>query len=185
MVVSIRLIDADVAREQELDHRATYDELTGLLGRRALFDSFARLQRRVEGSAEPPALAALFCDLDNFKDINDTHGHSVGDVVLRTLAERVLGVVRRGDLAARMGGDEFLVVLLDSNDPTDAEAIAQRIRAALADPVPIPGGFATVTASIGVTTIRPGESADALIARADGAMYEAKRGGRNTHVRRD
>lgn len=184
-VVSIRLIDDDVAREQELDRRATYDELTGLLSRRALFDAFAGLQRRAQGADEPPVLAALFCDLDNFKDINDTHGHAVGDAVLRSLAERILGVVRRGDLAARMGGDEFLIVLLDSTDPTDAEAIAQRIRAALAEPVAIPGGRVTVTASIGITTIRPGESADALIARADEAMYAAKRAGRNTFVRVD
>ena len=140
------------------------------LSRRALFDAFAGLQRRAQGADEPPVLAALFCDLDNFKDINDTHGHAVGDAVLRSLAERILGVVRRGDLAARMGGDEFLIVLLDSTDPTDAEAIAQRIRAALAEPVAIPGGRVTVTASIGITTIRPGESADALIARADEAM---------------
>ncbi|MDQ1247976.1 MAG: hypothetical protein QG597_2348 [Actinomycetota bacterium] len=173
-VVSLRVIDADVAREQELDRRANYDELTGLLTRRALFDSFDLLQERASASA-PKHMAALFCDLDDFKRINDTYGHSFGDEVLRTVAQRLLGVIRQGDLGARMGGDEVLVVLHNTAHVTEAQTIAERIRTELAEPIDGPSGQVRVTASIGVAMVRPGESADDLIARADAAMYQAKR----------
>ena len=180
-VVSLRLVDEDVAWEAELDRRANYDELTNLLTRRALFESFALLQQRY-ASGSPSSLCALFCDLDDFKLINDTYGHAFGDRVLRTLAERILSVTRQGDLVARMGGDEVLVVLHDSADLTEAQRIAERIRTTMAAPIPAAGGEVRISASIGVAKVRAGETADALIARADAAMYQAKRARRGTVV---
>jgi diguanylate cyclase (GGDEF)-like protein/PAS domain S-box-containing protein len=177
IVASFRTIDAEVKAEQELARMARTDELTGLLNRREVL-------ARIDSSTGPAPrsgqhTAALFCDLDAFKPINDRHGHAAGDALLRVLAERIRGCLRSQDLAARLGGDELLVVLQGVRDLDSAVAIAETIRVAALAPVATPAGELQISLSIGVTLALPGESSDALIARADAAMYEAKRVGRN------
>ena len=125
----------------------------------------------------------LFCDIDRFKGINDTFGHGAGDEVLRTLGDRVSAAIRVDDFAARIGGDEILVVLTGVSDLDAAEAVAEKIRSAAAEAIPYDGGPDLHTSlSIGVAIAHPGESSDALIERADNAMYAAKRAGRDQVV---
>lgn len=177
LVASLRVIDAAVAAERQLERQARTDELTGLLNRR---EGLARLEAHtsiVKRSGERTAV--LFCDLDRFKTINDQHGHAAGDQLLRTVADRVRGCLRSGDLAARVGGDELLVVLEGVRDLDSAMAVAEKIRRVTEEPVATAFGDLAISLSIGVTLALPGEDSDALIARADAAMYEAKRSGRN------
>ena len=121
----------------------------------------------------------VFCDIDAFKSVNDDFGHSAGDAVLRAVATRISGAVRSGDTVARVGGDEILVVLDGVHDVDEATAIADKVRLAVKECVPVDGGEVCPTLSIGVTVARAGESVDALVTRADEAMYQAKRGGRD------
>ena len=121
----------------------------------------------------------LFLDVDRFKQVNDSCGHAAGDAVLITLAERIHSCLRQHDLAARMGGDELLVVLQGLDEIAQAVAIAEKLRVAGQQPIPWEGGRVEVSLSIGVALAIPGENVDALIARADQAMYVAKQGGRN------
>lgn len=124
--------------------------------------------------------ALLFCDIDEFKDINDAFGHAVGDEVLRCLADRISNSIRADDFAARVGGDELLIALVGVHDLNEAVEIAEKVRAAAAGPIDINGKTQISTSlSIGVTLARPNESIDALIERADNALYEAKGAGRN------
>src|SRR5690349_24981011 len=118
-----------------------------------------------------PAVSVLFVDLDGFKGVNDRFGHDVGDVVLRTLAERISAALRGEDLVARIGGDEFVAVCLDVDDTTLAE-IARRIIEAVAEPVPVLDGAeaAHVGASVGVARRDDGETISQAIRRADGAV---------------
>ncbi len=133
--MSFRTIDAEVALEQDLEHRARYEPLTGLLNRAELLQRLQALAsgRRRRGDGR---LMLLFCDLDRFKEVNDRHGHQAGDTVLRAVAERVRAVVRSGDLAGRMGGDELLVVLVGIQEAGDALAVAEKLRRSLAEPIP-------------------------------------------------
>jgi diguanylate cyclase (GGDEF)-like protein len=121
----------------------------------------------------------LFCDLDRFKSSNDSYGHAAGDELLRTVSDRIRGCLRSGELAARIGGDELLVMLQGVQDLANAVAIADKIRVATLDPIPTTAGEVRISLSIGVTLARPHESSDALIACADAAMYTAKQIGRN------
>ena len=119
-------------------------------------------------------------DVDRFKAVNDTFGHAVGDAVLRAVAVRLLTDLRDEDLAARWGGEEFLLMLPDIGD---AAAVAERLRAAVAaEPVRAEEQTVPVTASFGWATWDGGESAEALVARADAALYEAKQAGRDRVV---
>lgn len=180
-VATSRIVDAQVAAEQQLEHRARTDELTELLNRKEVLSRIETLG--VQSRRTGHELAVLFCDLDHFKNINDLHGHAAGDEVLRVMAERLRAVLRTSDdLAARIGGDELLVVLHGVQDMDNAVAIAEKIRAAAAQPVGTPAGPVTATLSIGVTLARADESTDALVARADAAMYRAKQSGRNRVV---
>jgi diguanylate cyclase (GGDEF)-like protein len=126
--------------------------------------------------------AALFIDVDGFKHVNDTFGHSAGDAVLETLTVRIRDIVRAGDTIARMGGDEFVVILDGIHDIHEAQSVAEKIRLAAARPVATANGAVDVTVSIGVTLTTSLESADQVIARADAAMYQAKNGGRDRIV---
>lgn len=178
---SARVIDADMAAEQDLKHEARHDSLTGLLNRaevRRVITRLSALHPRAGGS-----LAVLFCDVDRFKGINDVYGHAAGDEVLRSIGERMTSTIRSDDVAARIGGDEFLVVLNGVHSLEQAVAVAEKIRAATSRPIGIEHGK-TVTPglSIGVTLARTGEIADTLIDRADSAMYEAKGAGRGRVV---
>lgn len=181
VVAAFHLIDDQVAMEEELERRARTDELTNLLNRK---EAFERLEAYgVQHPRSGHAIAVLFCDLDKFKNVNDTHGHAAGDEVLRVMADRIRGCLRdTDDLGARVGGDELLVVLHGVQDLENAVAIAEKLRLSAAEPIPIPGGVVNTTVSIGVTLTRPGEATTALIARADEAMYRAKETGRNQVV---
>jgi diguanylate cyclase (GGDEF)-like protein/PAS domain S-box-containing protein len=176
-VSSFRLIDNEVAAERLLERQARTDDLTGLLNRREALGRIDRLSTGEHRRGQREAL--LFCDLDRFKGINDHYGHAAGDLVLCAVAERIRGFLRAEDLAARVGGDELLVVLRGVQCMENALTIAEKIRSAVQEPVLTPAGAVQVSLSIGVTLVAPGEGTDALIARADAAMYEAKQEGRN------
>ena len=163
---------------QKLHRLASIDELTGLLNRRELLDRLESLLIDPNRHSDGEQLALIFCDLDQFKEINDTLGHAAGDVVLCSVAERIRRSIRSDDLAARVGGDEMVVVLRSVADLAAAVAVAETIAAAISLPI-IGREFQTViTASLGVTLARPGELLDELMARADMAMYQAKQTGR-------
>ncbi|MEV6303332.1 bifunctional diguanylate cyclase/phosphodiesterase [Actinoplanes sp. NPDC051861] len=156
-----------------LDHGATHDTLTGLPNR-ALFTE--RLDEALAADdADRPVSVALI-DLDDFKTVNDTLGHGIGDALLVAVAERLTVTIRKEDTVARLGGDEFVVVL-DGIDPEAAEAAAHRMIAALAEPVVAQGHELLVRASIGLADGHAGEDAADLLRRADIAMYAAKHGG--------
>jgi len=177
-VATSRVVDAQVAAEQELEQSARTDELTQLLNRKEVLSRIETLgaQSRRTGNE----LAVLFCDLDRFKHINDTHGHAVGDEVLRSTARRLRETLRTSDdLAARVGGDELLVVLHGVQNMDNAVALAEKLRAAAMEPISTAKGPFVATLSIGVTLAHPDESTDTLVARADAAMYRAKHKGRN------
>ena len=162
---------------QRLERLALHDGLTGALNHG---EALHRLDAMLTNSRVPgDHLAVLFCDTDMFKDINDTHGHAAGDQVLVELTRRIEGAVRREDLVARMGGDEFLVILTGVHDAGEAAAIAEKVRAAVAAPISLPTAEVATSLSIGVTLARPGDNMDRLLERADMAMYAAKREGRD------
>lgn len=178
--VTWRDVSERIAMEQALQRRAATDSLTTLLNREELFSRMELIvghQQRQGGE-----LAVLFCDLDRFKAVNDTYGHQAGDAVLQAMGERIRSCLRASDLAARIGGDELMAVLPGVQRLEDALAIAEKLRHLAHEPVPIPQGEVTITLSVGVALACPGESLDALIARADAAMYAAKEQGRDQVV---
>ena len=180
IVASLRTVDAEVAAERELDRRARYDDLTGLLSRKEMLDRISTRVGRQRRTGSETAL--LFCDVDRFKTINDTYGHATGDELLRELAVRIKDCLRRGDVAARVGGDEILVLLNGVRSLDDATAIAEKVRIAASAPLRLGAGEISATLSIGVALAERGESVDTLVARADEAMYGAKNAGRNQVV---
>jgi two-component system cell cycle response regulator len=161
---------------------AATDALTGLYGRRYLV---SHLERQLGGAREDGReLAVVMIDVDHFKSINDRYGHSAGDRALKAIAERIMLRIRSTDLAARYGGEEF-IVMMPATDRATAAVVAERLREGIAkDPVPIGGEGAaiTVTASVGIASRRPGDSPESIIDRADRALYDAKRVGRNRVV---
>ncbi len=177
LMLSTRIVDAEVAALAALEIRARHDALTGLVNRVEMFDQVNRMLSGFVRTGN--RLAMVFCDLDGFKAVNDSHGHNAGDVLLRTIAERLQGAVRAGDIVGRLGGDELLVVLNGVRDLDDAIRIADKLGVQIAEPVDVPGGRVSVSASIGVTLAEDGEDVDSIVARADAAMYEAKRRGKN------
>ncbi|MHB0927905.1 MAG: diguanylate cyclase [Candidatus Nanopelagicales bacterium] len=179
-VVRIRDIDAEVRARTELERLAQFDTLTGLVNRREAL----RRMDEVTGDARVPglAMAVLFCDIDRFKTINDGFGHAAGDEVLRSMARRISEAVRASDVVARTGGDELLVMLFDIHNLEEAVEIAEKIRVAAAQPITFEGAVLQASLSIGVAMTMVGESTDALIARADRAMYVAKARGRDQVV---
>ena len=162
--------------EDQLEHQATHDPLTGLANRTLFGELLVRAAYRADRSGQP--VAVLYLDLDGFKDVNDVFGHPSGDRVLSETSRRLEAVVRPGDIVARMGGDEFVVLCEHLSEPTDAEKIATRIVQAVGKPIPLATGVATVTASVGIALGEPGETAASLIGRADEAMYRMKQGGK-------
>ena len=185
IVASFRLIDAVVAAEQELRQRASTDELTGLLNRRELLAQLETLLEQSDRRRSGERLGLLFCDLDLFKEINDSLGHAAGDLVLCSVADRIRSAVRNDDLVGRMGGDEMVVVLRSVADLDAAVTIAEAIAAAVCEPINGSQRQIVITASIGVTLARPTEDVDALMSRADVAMYAAKQAGRAQVIRLD
>ncbi len=178
-----RLTDEELARrEEELSFLATHDPLTGLPNRTLILDRVEQMLVRSHRSQTP--VAALFVDLDNFKSINDTLGHGVGDELLQAVAARLDGVVRATDALGRLGGDEFVVISEELSLAAGPELIAERLLDALKQPFKLGAGKetrVTVTASVGIAA---GEhtSAEDLLRDADIAMYRAKWDGKNRHV---
>lgn len=164
--------------ERELRRLATVDELTELANRRQFFDRGRRMLERARRKGRPVAL--LLFDLDHFKRINDTYGHAAGDLVLRRVATVCRETLRSGDLVARLGGEEFAVLLAEA-DVIEAEAVAERLRAAIANlDIHYRGRRIPVSASIGIALPEPGrEDLEACLAAADRALYRAKHGGRD------
>ena len=169
-----------VRLEEELFHAAVTDALTGIPNRRWFQERAAAAL--VEASRHGHPLAAVFIDVDHFKPINDKLGHEIGDRVLQEAARRIDATRRAEDLLCRYGGEEF-VLLLPHADLAQASTYAERVRSAVAaTPFETMGEPLTVTISAGVACHRFGEPVEALVKRADQAMYRAKEGGRNRVV---
>ena len=173
-----RLIAQLVRMNAELAASALADALTGLPNRRALERELERMLARVQ--RDDRALVVAFLDLDDFKSVNDLHGHDAGDRVLVAMARRLDATLRGGDLVARIGGDEFVVAgtVPRENAEAAAEVLRQRLESASRGRIDLGGGLSIdyAGASVGVVLARTGEvDAEAVLARADAAMYEAKR----------
>ena len=157
-------------------HQATHDALTGLANRTRILDC---LEERLLRPDDVAGIGVLFVDLDRFKLVNDSLGHEVGDEVLRTMARRLAGCVRPGDLVGRLAGDEFVVVCSGLHGEIDAVGLSDRICRELATPCKVGDRELVVTASVGVAHAVPGVGADQLLRDADVAMYQAKQRGRS------
>jgi diguanylate cyclase (GGDEF)-like protein/PAS domain S-box-containing protein len=176
ILLNLRDVSERLELESRLRHQAFHDSLTGLPNR-ALFEdrlghALARLRRR------PGRAAVLFLDLDDFKTVNDSLGHAVGDELLRVTAQRLADALRAQDTAARLGGDEFAALLEDLEDEADALEVAERVRQALEPPVLVGGRQLSSSASIGIAHTDAGSTADELLRNADLAMYAAKERGK-------
>ena len=160
---------------EQLRHAATHDSLTGLLHRGALLDALHRFED------DGVVVSLLYLDLDDFKPVNDLHGHEAGDVVLGIIAGRLAAAVRGDDLVSRVGGDEFAVAAVGLQDAGELHAVAERLADAIGRPIAIDRGGVPLTTKVGVSIgvavpDPPGpRSPDSLLAAADAAMYAAKR----------
>jgi diguanylate cyclase (GGDEF)-like protein len=183
-LVEIEGLLADITERKkaadEIGVLATTDALTGLANRMVFIDrlrqAFAAAQRGA------PPFAVLYLDIDRFKDINDTLGHSAGDLLLKSVGERLKGCIRETDLVARLGGDEFAVLQATLGDVASAGVLASKIHKALSAPYPLGGTEMRITVSIGISpymseTVGP----DDMLAQADIALYRAKDEGRNQY----
>jgi len=176
-------IFADISKikenEEALQRLAHYDQLTGLPNRYLIDERLAHGLRRA--GRRGSRLAVIFVDIDSFKNVNDSLGHSAGDKLLRVMAERLRNTLRDEDNIGRIGGDEFLIVLEDISSADDITAVAEKIIGALRVPVDIDGRMVSVSASLGIS-LHPedGTSAAVLMRNADAAMYSAKEQGRDT-----
>lgn len=157
---------------QRLQHLAAHDALTGLANRA----TFRELLAGALDSGEAH-LAIAYFDLDRFKPVNDGHGHGIGDDVLVEVATRMRSQLRRGDVLARMGGDEFTVLMRDVPDAVVAGEVVDRLMLSIARPFPVPGGEVTIGMSVGVALAGAGVGPDDLLSAADAALYACKRAG--------
>jgi diguanylate cyclase (GGDEF)-like protein/PAS domain S-box-containing protein len=181
-VVNVRDITDRTAAEALLVHQAQHDALTGLPNRIVILQQADRMLARSAKAGGEPSI--FFIDLDNFKDVNDGHGHEVGDEVLRVIAQRLSAQLRSGETIGRMGGDEFVVLSESTNSAESAAAIAKRLGKALADPIRVlghDGPLLQITVSIGIAQ-GTRESASELLRDADIALYQAKLAGRDCWV---
>jgi len=163
--------------EELLRHAALHDTLTGIANRAQFF---GRLEAGT-AAVDEQLLAVLYLDLDGFKDVNDTYGHAAGDRLLRCATDHITASVRPGDLVARLGGDEFAVLCSAVSNTTEVEAIAERLIAAVSDPIDMGDHLVRIGVSIGIA-VAPASSTSgsALLDAADAALYEAKRSGKGT-----
>ena len=173
----VRDLRDHVEARSRMAHLAHHDELTGLPNRTAFAERAAALLSL--SRSERAGAALMFIDLDHFKRINDSLGHLAGDELLKTVARRITGALRSGDLVSRFGGDEFLVLLGGGPPPAVVAQLAEQLLAAVAAPVEVDGEWMSVTPSIGVALYpEHGRTAEELVKHADTAMYEAKARGR-------
>ncbi|UQT60043.1 aminotransferase class I/II-fold pyridoxal phosphate-dependent enzyme [Streptomyces durmitorensis] len=176
LVVTLRDVTEQRQLEHELTQRAFHDALTGLPNRTLLLERIERALLR--GRRESTLTCVLFIDLDDFKVVNDTLGHSVGDRLLTAVGSRLSRSLRRSDTAARLGGDEFAVLMEDAKRPVDAEILAAQVVQALSRPFHLSGDSVSVSASVGVSTAADSAGAEELLAHADLALYAAKAAGK-------
>ncbi len=172
-VVTVRDVTAERELQRNLAYRASHDALTGLANAERLRD-----QLRAGRDAGHDMSAVLFVDLDDFKQVNDTYGHEVGDGLLVNVAYRIRACLRADDLAARLGGDEFAALLRDVPDDESARRTAQRIADSLSRPVTVAGVTLDSGASVGLAIARTPAEYDSLLRRADTALYTAKAAGK-------
>ena len=166
--------------EERLERLAQFDSLTGLPNRHLFYDRLLKTVAHARRSGQP--MAVLFIDLDRFKLVNDTQGHSAGDRLLKEAGDRLAQCVRSGDTVGRFGGDEFGAIVSDLAKPGDAGVVAQKILDALTRPFKLDSHDTYVSASIGITLFpADGDNPEALVMNADTAMYRAKEQGRNTY----
>ncbi|MEZ5380823.1 MAG: GGDEF domain-containing protein [Microthrixaceae bacterium] len=163
--------NAEMSSVRKLREQARFDSLTGLLNRSELDGLFAAMHRHLRG------VGVLYIDLDDFKAANDTHGHSIGDELLRRVAGRITDSLREADHAARIGGDEFLVLMADPIDEHQLRQSAERVVEAISRPVDVDGVTVSIGASVGAALAGEGETLDQAMLRADQAMYRAKSSG--------
>jgi diguanylate cyclase (GGDEF)-like protein len=178
IVLNARDVSERKAFEEQLAHQAFHDPVTHLANR-ALFNE--RVRHAVARTLrEGMGMAVLFVDLDDFKTVNDSLGHAVGDRVLREVAQRISGSVRAADTAARFGGDEFAILLEDVHDLQTAVETGERVLESLSRPLELEGNQMVIRASLGISIAEPGNPSDAdeLIRNADAAMYIAKSDGK-------
>jgi diguanylate cyclase (GGDEF)-like protein/PAS domain S-box-containing protein len=177
VVINARDISETRAFQERLAHEAQHDALTGLPNRR-------RMQDVLDCTLRQDPVAVLFVDLDGFKPVNDAHGHEAGDELLRQVAHRLSACVREEDVLARVGGDEFVVLMPGVLNWDDAEAMAARIRQEASRPFLIDGGEVLIGASVGLHVGAPAEDPDEVLRAADHAMYTVKKsgGGRRNHA---
>jgi len=178
---SVRLIGAGIEAERTIRQLSLRDPLTGLANRRFLNENARHLIAGARRSGKQMAVLAV--DLDEFKAVNDRHGHAAGDVVLLAAAERMQQLLRESDVIARFGGDEFVIVLGQVDDAKAACEVAGRVVNSLCQPIPLATGeSARIGASVGIAMCCAGdETLDELLKKADAALYAAKRDGKNTY----
>jgi diguanylate cyclase (GGDEF)-like protein/PAS domain S-box-containing protein len=176
MVLTLRDVTEQHQLEEELKHRAFHDALTGLPNRLLFQDRAAR--GRVATRHRGTTAGVLFVDLDDFKVVNDTMGHSVGDELLVAAGTRLSSVVRDSDMAARLGGDEFAVLIENVADPAAVDAFAEQVVTAFGEPFALADGSVLSTVTVGVATTQDSADVDELLRHADLALYAAKAAGK-------
>ena len=169
-VVVLEDVTAERQAGRLLEQKARTDYLTGLLNRGAILDEIAS---RIAQASPDQAIGILFIDLDGFKKVNDTLGHSAGDEVLREVSRRLQAALRPRDLVGRIGGDEFVIVA-EVSDESELPALAVRVQEAVAGSVGPDGQETAYGASVGWSMVREGDSEDSVVSRADAAMYRVK-----------
>jgi two-component system chemotaxis response regulator CheY len=183
VAIGERILDLERRLREALDrqkHLATHDYLTGMLNRRALYDGANNELMHARQAGKPMSIVMI--DMDYFKNVNDEHGHLIGDQALCLISETITKITRDNDLVGRWGGEEFMLVL-PGTDLEEAREIAEHVRSGIATTImQLPDGFHLyMKASCGVSSVHPDEAAtiDIMVQRADEALYRAKREGRN------
>jgi len=175
LVVTLRDVTEQRGLERELKHRAFHDTLTGLPNRMLFTEQAERAVTRTKGNG---VVGVLVIDIDDFKIINDTLGHDIGDQLLVEVSHRLAGTLGPMDTAARLGGDEFALLVEEARDASEIDEIAERTVQALAAPVTVEGSQLSASASIGVATTMDADGSGDLLRQADLALYEAKGAGK-------
>jgi len=177
------LTDENSSLLNEIAHQANYDQLTNLPKRQLLFTELEKALSHLQEESQMNAL--FFVDLDGFKQANDDYGHDVGDEVLKTVAGRMNGLIRKEDMAARFGGDEFVILILDIQNETNIATFTEKLQTLIRQPITtVSNRMVTIDCSVGVKVFNEHNSMsiDQLIKAADSAMYVAKKRGKGTWV---